>query len=90
MKPGFVTSEFWSTVFVHLLSVVALVLSSTGHVFDSTKLDSLVPVAALIASGIAQSFYSLSRGKVKAAVVTADPAVVNVPVADNEVPPFNG
>ena len=91
MKPGIKTTEFWSTVLFHVITVVSLVLTATGSAFDTSKLNALVPVAALIASGAAQAFYSLSRAKVKAAPVAVAEVPAPAPVADgNLVPPFNG
>lgn len=95
MKPGIKTTEFWTTVLVHLITVATVILSATGSSFDTSKLNALVPVAAMIASGIVQSFYSASRGRVKAAPTpnTATVTDVAAPVAaatTDLVPPFNG
>lgn len=76
VKPGYLTTEFWSTQIVHLLTLVSMVLTLTGHTFHDTALTPLVPAAAIVASGIAQGWYSHSRGMLKAqATETASKAL---------------
>lgn len=63
MKPGYATTEFWSTLLTHIISIA--VLFNTN--LNSDQLSALVPVGALLASGAAQAYYSHSRGIAKAA-----------------------
>lgn len=71
-KPGYTTTEFWSTMILHALTGVVTVLSLVGHTpFDASGLQPLIPVAALVMSGLAQAFYSHSRAKVKVSSLSA-------------------
>lgn len=65
-KPGYTTTEFWSTMLLHMFSGVAVLASLFTHTpFDARGLQPLIPVAALVMSGIAQAYYSHSRAHVK-------------------------
>lgn len=65
MKPGYTTTEFWQTVFVHLIAAI-VALGTVFHThFDLNGLQAIVPAIALLASAIAQSVYSHSRATVK-------------------------
>lgn len=70
-KPGYLTTEFWTTLFVHILTLLALVFTLSGHTLKTDKFAALIPSAAVIASAVAQLAYSQSRAKTKAAHVAA-------------------
>jgi ABC-type transporter Mla MlaB component len=76
-KPGYLTTEFWSTQIVHLLTLVSMVLTLNGHTFHDTALTPLVPTAAILASGIAQGWYSYTRGKLKTEVTSLAASTIN-------------
>lgn len=66
-KPGFTTSEFWATVLVHAISVLAIVLDLL-HVNWShglSTVEAAVPVLALAISGLLQAAYSDHRTRLK-------------------------
>lgn len=84
IKGGFRTTEFWTTMFLHLLSAITVILTLTGHSFDSEKLQPLVPMAAMLASGLAQAYYSHSRSSLKAVALTTTPVATTVV---NNIPP---
>jgi hypothetical protein len=70
LRPGYLTTEFWTTVLVQVVSAISVFASLFTHTpFDASGLQPLIPVAAVIAAGLAQSFYSHSRGKVKQAAI---------------------
>lgn len=71
LKPGYLTTEFWTTLLMHVLTVVATVMTFTGHTLDKDHFAALIPVGALIGSSVAQLAYSLSRSRTKAAHATA-------------------
>jgi hypothetical protein len=77
IKPGWTTSEWWSTTLVHILSAVALVLTDL-HVNWShlTAVQASVPVVALIVSGAAQLLYANKRTALKIAKLQSDAAVI--------------
>ncbi len=75
VKPGYLTTEFWTNVLVQLLNVAIQVATLFGHSFNGSTLQPLIPVAALVAAGIAQAYYAHSR-----AVVKASPSPVAVPL----------
>ena len=71
VKPGWTTSEFWQTVFVHLIAAI-VALGTVFHThFNLNGLQAIVPAAALFASAVAQSVYSHSRATVKSSAQTA-------------------
>lgn len=72
MKNGVRTTEFWSTVGLHVLNGVIAVAALFGKQLDGSQLQPLIGIAALFASSIAQGVYVIGRSKVK----TADAAVV--------------
>ena len=74
MKPGFKTTEFWQTTMLHVLTAFIVIASTFGYHIDSVKWEPLIPAAALIASAIAQAFYSVSRASVKVAAGVDTPA----------------
>jgi hypothetical protein len=71
LSHGYRTTEFWSTLFGHLVAWVAAGYTLIGQPFPD-QLDAanaVVPTAAMLVSGLIQIGYSLSRGKVKAALL---------------------
>jgi hypothetical protein len=71
VKPGWTTSEFWQTVFVHAIAAV-VALGTVFHTnFNLNGLQAIVPAIALVASAIAQSVYSHSRATVKSSAQAA-------------------
>ena len=73
MKPGFKTTEFWQTTLLHVLTAVVVIASTFGYHIDSVRWEPLIPAAALIASALAQAFYSTSRATVKVAAALDTP-----------------
>lgn len=57
-KPGYLTTEFWSTILIDVFALVAIIYP--GHDFSQH-----VQQWSLLAAGIAQAGYSLSRGYAK-------------------------
>jgi flagellar motor component MotA len=72
-KPGYTTSEFWSTLLGQLVALVVIVRPS---VIIGTNLAPLVQAFAVLAAAVASAAYSHSRGRVK---VAAGSAVVVAP-----------
>jgi hypothetical protein len=71
VKPGWTTTEFWQTLFVHLI-VAVVALGTVFHTnFNLNGLQAIVPAVALIASAVAQSIYSYSRSSVKSSAQAA-------------------
>lgn len=71
VKPGWTTSEFWQTVFVHAIAAV-VALGTVFHTnFNLNGLQAIVPAIALVASAVAQSVYSHSRATVKSSAQAA-------------------
>lgn len=75
-KAGYLTTEFWSTMLMHAITVALLFDTS----LNSDKLSALVPVASLLMSGLAQAWYSHSRGHAKVASTNAAAQVVSTQV----------
>lgn len=73
VKPGISTTEFWTTLFVHLVTTASLLAALFGKQFDGNKLQPLIPAVAMLASAIAQGFYSHSRAVVKSAALYSPP-----------------
>jgi hypothetical protein len=71
VKPGWTTTEFWQTVFVHLIAAVVALGTVIHTNFNLNGLQAIVPAIALVASAIAQSVYSHSRATVKASAQAA-------------------
>lgn len=71
IKPGWTTTEFWQTVFVHAISAVVALGTVIHTNFNLNGLQAIVPAVALVASAIAQSVYSHSRATVKASAQAA-------------------
>lgn len=67
VKPGYLTTEFWTTVIFQVVTSVVALAALFGHNLDGSSFQPFVGVGALLAAGIAQAVYSHSRGKVKAA-----------------------
>lgn len=75
IKPGWTTTEFWQTVFVHAIAAVVALGTVIHTNFNLNGLQAIVPAIALVASAIAQSVYSHSRATVKASAQVAGAAV---------------
>ena len=75
-KPGYATTEFWSTILVHLITVVTMFNVN----LNSDKLSALVPMGAFFMSAIAQAYYAHSRGHTKVASLNAGAQVVSTQV----------
>jgi hypothetical protein len=71
VKPGWTTTEFWQTVFVHAIAAVVALGTVIHTNFNLNGLQAIVPAIALVASAIAQSVYSHSRATVKASAQAA-------------------
>ena len=78
--PGYLTTEFWKTA---VFTVVSLLLA-TGVItpVGAAKYKPILDSVALLAPAIALAFYSLSRGKTKAAAIEA---AANVVVATKHI-----
>lgn len=74
IKPGPRTTEFWITVFTSAIGAFVAIAGLFGHNLDGSKLQPLIPMAALIAVGVANAWYSHGRSQVKAAAITLAPA----------------
>jgi hypothetical protein len=79
VKPGWTTTEFWQTVFVHGVAAVVALGTVIHTDFNLNGLQAIVPTIALVASAVAQSVYSHSRATVK---TSAQKAEVEVKLAD--------
>ncbi len=66
MKPGYTTSEFWTTVLTHVVAVVALV-----HPGFATTGQWAGPFAVVIA-GVASFVYARARTALKQTTATAN------------------
>jgi hypothetical protein len=75
-KPGYLTTEFWGTMLTHVITIVLLFNAN----LNSDKLSALVPMASLLMSGLAQAWYSHSRGHAKVASLAAAAQVVSTQV----------
>jgi DMSO reductase anchor subunit len=78
IKPGWTTTEFWQTVFVHAIAAVVALGTVIHTNFNLNGLQAIVPAIALVASAIAQSVYSHSRATVKASAQAAGAQVKSV------------
>ena len=75
VKPGWTTTEFWQTVFVHVIAAVVALGTVVHTNFNLNGLQAIVPTIALVASALAQSVYSHSRATVKSSAQTAEAEV---------------
>jgi len=65
IKPGYQTTEFWQTLFVNVVALLALF---GVHVATSDDvLHAIAVIAALLASAIVTHGYTLGRSRVKSA-----------------------
>jgi hypothetical protein len=79
VKPGWTTTEFWQTLFVHaIVAVVALGTVFHAH-WNLNGLQAIVPAVALMASALAQGFYSHSRATVKSSAQAAGSSTATPP-----------
>jgi hypothetical protein len=64
--PGWTTSEFWSSLFVHALALVTIMLTFTTGSADGVQgAEAVVPAAALLASAVAHGVYVRGRVHLK-------------------------
>jgi len=72
-RAGTGTSEWFGTILTHLFAFGTALFVLIDHPFprSAAVLQGLIPTLALVASAVVQIGYSLSRGKVKAAVIEA-------------------
>jgi hypothetical protein len=75
VKPGWTTTEFWQTVFVHVIAAVVALGTVVHTNFNLNGLQAIVPTIALVASALAQSVYSHSRATVKSSAQKAEAEV---------------
>jgi len=78
-RPGWQTSEFYSTLLMHLFTVLTL-LGVPAH-FTTEQTNAIATVAALIGSAVAQIVYTHSRQVVKTSQ-PATGAVIMEPPSD--------
>lgn len=71
VDPGYTTTEFWQTLFFHLVAATVAIGSLFGAHFNLDGMQSIVPAVAIAAAAIAQAAYSRSRATVKAAAAAA-------------------
>ncbi len=65
-RPGWTTTEFWSTTLVHVLGVVATVLVVSGRGDEGIgAAEAAVPIVALIVSGVLTLGYTRARSRAK-------------------------
>lgn len=65
-RPGWTTSEFWTTALVHLTSLIATILVVLGRGDDGLQAEeTAIPAIALIISGLASYGYARSRIRLK-------------------------
>jgi hypothetical protein len=66
LPPGWTTSEFWSMLLVHVIAVVAIVLTfTTGSDEGVQGAAAVVPAAALLMSAVAHAVYVRGRVHLK-------------------------
>jgi hypothetical protein len=71
VKPGWTTTEFWTTRLIHVIAAV-VALGTVFHThFNLNGLQAIVPAIALVAAALAQSVYSHSRATVKSSAQAA-------------------
>jgi hypothetical protein len=75
VDPGYTTTEFWSTVFVHLVTATVALGTIFNPRFKLDGVQAIIPSLAVVASALAQMFYSHSRAGVKAAAQEASSKV---------------
>lgn len=73
-KPGYATTEFWATIIVHVLALIALV-------HPGIDTGTWTQPLAVIAAGLGTAFYSLSRAHVKKASLLSTASAVVQSVA---------
>jgi uncharacterized membrane protein len=71
-KPGYLTSEFFQTLFANVIAIVVSIGSVFGHNVDVGGVQGLAAPVAVLAAAIATVFYSRSRRDVKNAVTKAN------------------
>lgn len=86
MQPGVKTSEFWVAFGTAIVTIVVSIAALLGHDLSGTQtsLQPLISVGGLFGAALASAAYSTSRGKVKAAAVTAGAVVSTVGSAHDD------
>jgi hypothetical protein len=70
--PGWTTSEFWSTAMVHVVALASIVLTfTTGSDDGIDGVEALIPVVAIVLSGVAHVAYTRSRTRLKVEHIAA-------------------
>lgn len=88
-KPGWTTTEFWSTIATSVLALIAVVGPLLSSGFDPTGANALVPALATVAAAVASSLYSLARSRVKVAAQTANATLIGAQMTSQVKPvPF--
>lgn len=86
VKPGIQTTEFWTHLLTQFVSAFVIVFTLVFHrsFIDSATINALLPVAAVVAAGISQIAYVISRAHVKAAahLAQASQTITRVEVTD--------
>jgi hypothetical protein len=80
VDPGYTTTEFWQTVFVHLVAAVVALGTVFNPRFSLNGAQAIIPALAVGASAVAQLFYSRSRATVKAAAQSASSNVATAAI----------
>jgi hypothetical protein len=66
VAPGWTTTEFWSTAMVHVVALASVVLTfTTGSDDGIDGVEALIPVVAIVLSGVAHVAYTRSRTRLK-------------------------
>lgn len=60
-KPGYLTTEFWTTVGVHVFAVVSFILGILHVKWSAPNATLLIPIGALFVAGLAQLTYTDKR-----------------------------
>lgn len=76
LKPGWRTTEFWTTLGVYVLGTIALFHPNVNTAEANSHWGAIVQAAGVIAAAAKGLAYSLGRAKVKAAAAVANPALI--------------
>jgi hypothetical protein len=85
VDPGYTTTEFWQTLFVHLVAATVALGTVFNSRFNLDGAQAIIPALALAASAVAQLFYSRSRATVKAAAQEASSTVATAAITSGAV-----
>jgi hypothetical protein len=75
VKPGWATTEFYQTLLVNVIAGIVAIVTIFKTNFNLNGVQAAVPAVALAAATIAQTYYALSRARVKAAAQDASARV---------------